>query len=201
MRAKRLTIYLSESDTRRGRPIFELIVQLAHQRGLGGATVVRGFLGFGAGRKIHTAHPDLASKLPVRVELVDTPEAIDAILPDVYDLVEGGLIELSEVDLVRGSTRAPSPPPTHHALAGQARMLRIFVGLHAKREGRPLHEALLERLRQLDVAGATVLPDEGAIEIIVVDTAEKLAPVQALLDEWRANGTVHESDVEVVFYR
>src|SRR5262245_5251522 len=104
--ARKLTIYVTESDTRHGRPLYEVLVELAQQRGIGGATVVRGLMGFGAGGTIHVAHPDLASKLPVRVELIDTPAAIDAILPDVHDLVADGLVVLSDVDVVQAPPRA-----------------------------------------------------------------------------------------------
>jgi PII-like signaling protein len=195
-KAKRLTVYVTESDTRHGRPVFQLLVELAHQRGLGGATAVRGLLGFGRSGKLHVAHPDLGSGLPVRVEMVDSAAAIEAFLPDVYDLVEGGLVELADVEVVRAPRAAP-PVPAHVKLEGRAQMLRIFIGASDRWQGRPLHEALVERLRQLDVAGATVLDGE----VIVVDTAEKLAAIGPALEEMVPSGLAVKSDVEVVFYR
>src|SRR5438093_292886 len=97
-KAKKLTVYLTESDTRHGRPVYEIVVELAHKLGLAGATVTRGVLGYGASGRVHVAHPDLISKLPVCIEIIDSPEAIFRLLPDVYDVVDEGLVELSDVE-------------------------------------------------------------------------------------------------------
>jgi PII-like signaling protein len=201
--ARKLTIYLTESDTRHGRPLYQILVDLAHRRGLAGATVVRGLMGFGARGKIHEPHPDLVSKLPMRVELIDSAAAIDAILPDVHDLVADGLVLLSEVDVVqaRARTTEMAPPPAHIKLAGQAQMWRIFIAAKAEWQGRPLHEAIVARLRQLDIAGATVLPADGDLVVIVVDAAAKLAAVRPALEEMVQQGLILQSDVDVVFYR
>ena len=66
-KAKKLTVYVTESATHHGRPVFQQVVEIAHKHGLSGATVTRGLMGFGRSRTIHTPHPDLASKLPVRL--------------------------------------------------------------------------------------------------------------------------------------
>jgi PII-like signaling protein len=225
-KARKLVVYLTESDTRHGRPLYELLVELGHQHGLAGATVTRGILGFGAAGALHRAHPDLASKLPVRVEIVDTPEAIDRLLPDVYDLVDEGLVELSDVEVVKLKPRsapaaaaAAGAAEAHVKLAGKAKMLRIFVEAKDQWAGAPLHEAILKRLRQLDVAGATVihgalgygatgrvhrhtaLRHDEPVVLVVVDTAEKLAEVLPHLDHMIKDGMVVMSDVDVIFYR
>lgn len=220
-KARKLTVYVTESHTRHGQPVFQLLVELARKHGLAGATVVRGFMGYGASGTVHIMHPDLASKLPVRVEIIDSPEAIDAILPDVYDIVDDGLIELSDVEVVTKLPRQTPPPmaPAHLKLEGQAQMLRIFIEASDQWEGRPLYEALVDRLRQLDIAGATVVRGElGAgttgeahhhtllhhdepVEVIVVDAAENLEKLGPVLDEMVKTGMVVKSNVDVVFYR
>jgi PII-like signaling protein len=222
-KAKKLSIYINESDVRHGTPLFRLLIELAHQRGLAGATVIRGIMGFGAGGHIHVVHPDLASKLPVRVEIIDSAAAIDAILPDVYDLVAEGLVVTSDLEVLKAKApaapAATPPAPAHLKLEGKAQMLRIFIEASDQWEGRPLYEALVARLRQLDIAGATVIRGElGAgqrgevhrhkalaphepVTVIVVDAAEKIAEVQATLDEMIGTGMVVKSDVDVVFYR
>ena len=83
-KAKKLTVYLTESDTRHGRPVYEIVVELAHKLGLAGATVTRGVLGYGASGRVHVAHPDLISKLPVCIEIIDSPDpfcVIDTLIP------------------------------------------------------------------------------------------------------------------------
>src|SRR5262249_49382148 len=121
-KVKRLTIYLGEGDTRHGRPLYQVLVELARKHGLAGATVTRGLMGYGASGQIHSAHlVDVASQLPLKVEVVDSADAIDRILPDVYDLVESGLVELSEVEAVKFTPRLPQASAkevTHVKLEG-----------------------------------------------------------------------------------
>jgi PII-like signaling protein len=221
-KAKKLTVFVTESDTRHGRPVFQILVEMAHKHGLAGATVTRGLMGYGAGGTVHTAHPDLASKLPVRVEIVDSAEAIDRILPDVYDLVDEGLVELSDVEVVKYKPRQPQPGTAegHVKLEGKAKMMRVHVGANDQWEGEPLYEALIKRFHLLDLAGATVyrgVAGYGAsgrvhrhtllhhgddpITVVVVDTVEKLQAAMPAIDEMVGSGMVVLSDVDVVFYR
>lgn len=223
-KAKKLTIYVSESDTRHGKPVYQWIVESAHKHGLAGATVTRGVMGYGAGGIDHVVHPDLASKLPLRIEIIDTPEAIDRILPDVYDVVEEGLVELSDTEIVKvKARRAPAPagaPHTHVKLPAKAKMMRIHIGADDQWEGEPLADALIKRFHLLDLAGVTVyrgLAGYGAsgrihrrkiwrsadepITLVVIDAAENLEKAMPAIDEMLGGGVVVTSDVDVVFYR
>ncbi len=96
-----LRIFVSEGDRWRGRPLYEAIVALAHERGLAGATVLRGVLGFGAHSRIHTTHIlRLSDDLPVVVEIVDRPDKIDSFLPELDGMVEEGMITLESVEVI-----------------------------------------------------------------------------------------------------
>ncbi len=101
-KAKKLIVYVTESDTRHGRPLYELIVEVSRKHGVAGATVTRGIMGFGATGTVHAAHPDLASKLPVRVEIVDSAEAIDRLLRGACEAAGQGE---DAADLHRGQRR------------------------------------------------------------------------------------------------
>jgi len=91
--AEVLRIYIGESDRFEGRLLHEAIVEEAHRRGLAGATVTRGLLGFGAGSRVHTAKIlRLSEDLPVVLEIVDRPERIAAFLPLLEDMVGEGAI-------------------------------------------------------------------------------------------------------------
>ena len=91
--AEVLRIYVGESDHAGTRLVYEAIVEEAHRRGLAGATVTRGLLGFGAGSLVHTAKIlRLSEDLPVVVEIVDRPERIAAFLPHLENLVREGAI-------------------------------------------------------------------------------------------------------------
>ena len=96
-----LRIFIGESDKHNGKPCYEVIVERARAKGLAGATVVRGFLGFGANSRIHTSKIlRLSEDLPVVVEIVDTQEKLDLLLPDLDELVGEGLVTLEPVHVI-----------------------------------------------------------------------------------------------------
>lgn len=108
--AERLRIYIGESDKFEGRPLYEVIVEQARRRGLAGATVLRGTLGFGANSRIHSAKIlRLSEDLPMVVEIVDQPEHIAGFLPEIDSMVGEGLVtrETVHVILYRHEEHAP----------------------------------------------------------------------------------------------
>jgi hypothetical protein len=109
--AELLRIFIGESDKLKGRPLYEVIVHEARKRGLAGATVLRGLLGYGASSVIHTAKLlELSQDLPMVVEIVDTPEKIAAFLPDLDGLIQEGLVTLEKVRVIiyRHNPKSPS---------------------------------------------------------------------------------------------
>jgi PII-like signaling protein len=106
---KLLRIFIGETDRWHGRPLYEAIVEEARQRGLAGATVWKGFMGFGAHSRVHTAKIlRLSEDLPVVIEIVDAPEKIESFLPDLDAMIEEGLVtvERAEVVLYRAPERS-----------------------------------------------------------------------------------------------
>ena len=76
-----LRVFIGESDKHNGRPLYEVIVGEARRRGLAGATVWKGFMGFGAHSRMHTAKIlELSQDLPIVIEIVDANEKIEAFL-------------------------------------------------------------------------------------------------------------------------
>lgn len=93
-----LRIFIGESDKHGHRPLYEVIVEEARRRGMAGATVIRGILGFGKNSRIHTAKIlRLSEDLPLVVELVDAPERIEAFLPYLEGVVTNGLVTIEKV--------------------------------------------------------------------------------------------------------
>jgi len=100
-------IYIGESDTWHGRPMYEAIVRLLRDRGLAGATVIRGIEGFGAKQHLHTTRIlSLSTDLPILIEVVDQEDRIRSILPEIDAIVGDGLITLEKVEVIayRAST-------------------------------------------------------------------------------------------------
>ncbi len=99
--AELLRIFIGESDRHHGRPLYEAIVLEARKRGMAGATVLRGMMGFGADSRIHTAKIlRLSEDLPIVVEIVDTPERIAELLPELDAMIQEGLITLERARVI-----------------------------------------------------------------------------------------------------
>ena len=93
-----LRIYIGQSDKYEGIPLYEWIVKRAHERGLAGATVVRGLEGFNTRGRVHTAKiMRLSSNLPVIVEIVDTPQKIEDFLPIVEEAIQDGMVTIENI--------------------------------------------------------------------------------------------------------
>ena len=96
-----LRIFIGEDDRWEGKPLYEAIVEKARRAGLAGATVVKGFHGFGAHSRLHTAKIlRLSTDLPIVIEIVDTEEKIRAILPDFDAMIDEGLVTLEKVQVI-----------------------------------------------------------------------------------------------------
>jgi len=95
-------IFLGESDRIRGRPAYAVIVEEARRRGIRGATVLRGIMGYGAGSRIHSAAIlRLSEDLPIVIEIVDGEERIREFLPWLESELGGGLVTLEKVEVLR----------------------------------------------------------------------------------------------------
>jgi PII-like signaling protein len=97
-----LRIFIGESDSFKGKPLYEQIVLKARELNLAGATVIHGTMGFGAGSRIHTTKiVRLSEDLPMIVELVDTEEKLNTLMPFLDETVEEGLITMERVKVVK----------------------------------------------------------------------------------------------------
>ena len=96
-----LRIFVGESDRHDGRPLYEVVVDEARRLGLAGATVLRGFMGFGAHSRIHTSRVlRLSEDLPVVIEIVDAEHRIEDFLVHLDDLIVEGLVTLEKVRVI-----------------------------------------------------------------------------------------------------
>jgi uncharacterized protein len=96
-----MRIHIGESDKWHGKPLHEAIVGLLRKEGFSGATVLRGVGGYGGSSVYHTDKLlRLSEDLPIIVEIIETQERIDQILPRMDEMVEGGLITLEKVRVI-----------------------------------------------------------------------------------------------------
>lgn len=223
--AKKLVIYVNAVEHYKSKPVYEAVVQFLHDHGCAGATVTRAVSGYGRSGKVHEAHLfSLTEDVPMRIEVVDSETKITALLPFIYDMVEKGLIEVQDTEVIKHTTYVAKVEEAetvkHEKLEGSAKMIRIYIGENDRWEGEPLHEAIVKRLRMLDIAGATVyrglmgygaqnrvhrsgrfgLSTDLPIMISVIDAEEKIRKVLPVMDEMVNEGLIALSDVEIIKY-
>jgi PII-like signaling protein len=194
-------------------------------RGVSGATVTRGIAGFGSDHQLHTTRlVDLATRLPIKVEFIETAHKVEELLAKLQTMVGTGLIEMHDTTIVKPA----EPKKAHAAVPGKpalrseskAKLMRIYIGENDKWNGKPLYEAIVGGLRAHDIAGVTVyrgilgyganrrihkdaalsLSHDRPILLSIVDTEEKLKAFMPILDEMVQQGLVVLSDVDVIKY-
>ena len=220
--AKKVTIYVNEDTQEHFESLYERILMFLMHKGVSGATATRALSGFGAHRVLHTPKIEvLADHLPIRIEFIDTIEKVDELLPTLYEMVTDGLIEVQDTTVVKIATkdkRSPEPHQPHERKTGKAKMMRIFLGEADRWNDEPLYNAIVKRLRMMDIAGATVyrgILGYGAkghthkqnllhtsrdlpIMIAVVETEDKLIQAAAAVEEMLQDGLIVVSDVDMV---
>ena len=171
-----MRIYIGESDRWKDKPLFKALVEAMRANDIAGVTVYRGILGYGAHRRAHKEKPlSLSRDASIMLSVVDTEEKLQGFMPLVEQMVEEGLVVLSDVDIVKYSHRAleiviagsngrsNSRTDNSHERGDaamkeqfQARMLRIHFGENDEWQGKPLHEAIVAKAQELGLAGANV---------------------------------------------
>ena len=98
--AKLLRLHFSENDKHEGKPLYEAIVQKCRELSIAGATVFRGLEGYGESAEIHRHHLVVYDQ-PIVVTVIDSEENIRRLLPALEEMVDTGLIAISDVQAVR----------------------------------------------------------------------------------------------------
>jgi PII-like signaling protein len=99
--AHRLRIYVNESDRWEGRPLYETIIRTAKEKGLAGATALRGIEGYGVSGRVHSVKVlHLSEDVPIVVEILDSAERIAMLLPVLDKIVTEGAVTIEKVHLL-----------------------------------------------------------------------------------------------------
>ncbi|MGC9109831.1 MAG: DUF190 domain-containing protein [Caldimicrobium sp.] len=97
-----MRIYIGEFDKYEGKPLYKKIVEVLRENKIAGATVLRGILGFGKSSVIHAASIlDLSEDLPIVIEVIDSEEKIEKVIPIIEKYVKNGLIILEKVKVIK----------------------------------------------------------------------------------------------------
>lgn len=108
-KAKRLRIYIGESDRWNHKPTFQVIVEKAKELDMAGASVFRGLMGYGANSRIHTASiVGLSEDLPILIELVDSETYINKLLPFLDEVLDhGSMITIDDIEVIKYGSKSP----------------------------------------------------------------------------------------------
>ena len=219
--AKKVTIFINEDTQHHMTALHDSIMSFLMHKGVSGATATRAYAGFGSHQVLHTPEIEaLAQHLPIRIEFVETSEKVDEVLPTLYELVSDGLIEVQDTTVVKLARKAAKPEPKapHERKQGPAKLLRVFLGEADKWHEEPLYDAIVKKLRMMEIAGATVyrgILGYGAkghqhkasffhpmrdlpVMISVIDTEEKISSAAAVIEEMLEDGLIVISDADIV---
>jgi uncharacterized protein len=107
-KAKRLRIYIGESDLWHGKSLSHAIVTKAKELDLAGASVFRGLMGYGANSRIHTANiVELSGDLPVLIEIIDSAEYIEKFFPFLDEMVQEGMVTVDDIEVIKYGRKSP----------------------------------------------------------------------------------------------
>jgi PII-like signaling protein len=219
--AKKVTIFINEDTQHHFGSLCDSILTFLLHKGVSGATATRAMAGFGAHQAMHTTKIEVLSEhLPIRIEFIESAEKTDELMPTLYEMVTDGVIEVQDTNVVKVARKErPSPPKGPHTeMRGAARLMRIYMGESDRWQGEPLYEAIVKRLRLMDIAGATVyrgilgygvkghthqsgrLPFSRDLPVMisVVDSEEKLAGAIDEIESMMQDGLIVLSDVDVI---
>jgi hypothetical protein len=110
-KAKMLRIHFTEANKWQGKPLHEAIIAKCQDLGIAGATVYRGIEGFGASARIYHARSlSFSKEVPIMVSVIDTEEQIQKLIPHLDQMISGGLIASSNVEVIRYSRLSKDLP-------------------------------------------------------------------------------------------
>jgi PII-like signaling protein len=216
-----VTIFINEDTQHHMTALHDSLMAFLMHKGVSGATATRAYSGFGSHQMLHTHKvEELTQPLPIRIEFVETPEKVEEVLPTLYEMVTDGLIEVQDTTVVKLAHKSTRPEPRlpHERWQETAKLLRVFIGEADKWHGEPLYDAIVKKLRMMDMAGATVyrgilgygakghqhkrsffhVSRDMPIMMSVIDSPGKIAAAAEAIEGMLEDGLMVISDVDMV---
>jgi len=235
-----LRVYLNASNRLRGKAVYHVVVETACAIHLAGASLFLVDFSYGAHQRIRDANSDnLSFDIPVVVEIVDAPENTGKMLIELQSLVVEGLVVTRPVRVMRYAGRSypekepdrseqvnltattpDSRSPTTMRIKGEAQRVTAYIGSSDTWRGRNLVTAIVEKCRELGIAGAPAtrgamgfgknsrihrthllgLSEDMPERIEIVDRPEQIAMILPVLDDLVHGGLIILEDVHVIRY-
>ena len=219
--ARKVTIFINEDTQHHMTALHDSLMAFLMHKGVSGATATRAYSGFGSHQMLHTHKvEELTQPLPIRIEFVETPEKVEEVLPTLYEMVTDGLIEVQDTTVVKLAHKSTRPEPRlpHERRQEPAKLLRVFIGEADKWHDEPLYDAIVKKLRMMDMAGATVyrgilgygakghqhkrsffhVSRDMPIMMSVIDSPGKIAAAAEAIEGMLEDGLMVISDVDMV---
>jgi len=241
--ASLVRVYCKAIEKWHGVALYRAIVEVARRRHLASASVFPVELGYGSHRQLHDIASEYASfDIPIVVEIVDTAERARELVAELETMVSEGLVVVSPARVHRythkserqndGAPVSQTSPPSHPMpvsgekgtipmkIAGEGKRVTVYVGSADTWGGRNLAIAIVEKCREMGLAGATVsrgvmgfgkhsvihkahllaLSDDLPEKIEVVDRPEEIERLLPVLDQMIGGGLIVIEDVHIVRY-
>jgi PII-like signaling protein len=219
--ARKVTIFINEDTQHHMTALHDSLMAFLMHKGVSGTTATRAYSGFGSHQMLHTHKvEELTQPLPIRIEFVEPPEKVEEVLPTLYEMVTDGLIEVQDTTVVKLAHKSTRPEPSlpHERRQETAKLLRVFIGEADKWHDEPLYDAIVRKLRMMDMAGATVyrgilgygakghqhkrsffhVSRDMPIMMSVIDSPGKIAAAAEAIEGMLEDGLMAISDVDMV---
>jgi PII-like signaling protein len=223
--AKKVTVWVNE-DTKHPHhreKLWLAVFEFLRHKKVAGASVTRTQMSFGDRQLIHRGESPETPEFAYRIEFVETAPRVEEVLPTLYEMVVDGLIEVQDTTVIKDVNQDKTLVEadltgTLERRQEKAQMMRVFLGERDKWHGEPLYEAIVKRLRMLDISGATVyrgilgygakgsthrerflhISEDLPVMIAVIDSHAKIAEAAAAVEEMMGDGLIAVSEINAV---
>ncbi len=165
-----LRVYVGGDDCIHGAPVYRVIVESARRLGLAGASVFPAIMSYGARRRFHDVESEYSSfQIPVIIDVIDSPERVEAAVREIAPLMSGGLLTTSPAWVERwvnpeGKWDGPGGDEKNLLIHEDSTMkgdesrrrVTVYFGSADVWEGRGLGTTILEKCHSMGLAGATL---------------------------------------------
>ena len=219
--ARKVTVWVNEETSHHHEKLWLAVFDYLRHKRIAGASVTHTTMSFGDRKHVHNADLPETPEYSYRIEFIESPERVDEVLPTLYEMVADGLIEVQDTTIIKAVNQdrpSAAPEPPAQRSQQKAQLLRIFLGERDKWHGEPLYDAIVKRLRMMDIAGATVyrgvmgygakgethrsslfhISEDLPIMISVIDAPAKIDEAVPVVEGMLQDGLIVISDVDVI---